>query len=31
MNDDVLAGKWKHAKGHVREWWGKLTEASFFV
>jgi uncharacterized protein YjbJ (UPF0337 family) len=26
MNDDVLAGKWKQAKGHVREWWGKLTD-----
>ena len=26
MNDDVLVGKWKQAKGHVRDWWGKLTD-----
>ena len=26
MNEDILAGKWKQAKGHVRNWWGKLTD-----
>ena len=26
MNDDVLDGQWKQAKGHVREWWGKVTD-----
>ncbi len=26
MNDDILSGKWKQAKGHVRNWWGKLTD-----
>ena len=26
MNDDVLEGQWKQAKGHAREWWGKLTD-----
>ena len=26
MNDDVLNGQWKQAKGHVREWWGKVTD-----
>ena len=26
MNDDILAGKWKQAKGNVRQWWGKLTD-----
>jgi len=26
MNEDVLDGQWKQAKGHVREWWGKVTD-----
>jgi uncharacterized protein YjbJ (UPF0337 family) len=26
MNSDVFAGKWKQAKGQVKEWWGKLTD-----
>ena len=26
MNEDILAGKWKQARGHVRDWWGKLTD-----
>ena len=26
MNEDILAGKWKQAKGHVRSWWGKVTD-----
>ena len=26
MNEVILAGKWKQAKGHVRNWWGKLTD-----
>jgi uncharacterized protein YjbJ (UPF0337 family) len=26
MTNDVLAGKWKQARGQVKEWWGKLTD-----
>ena len=26
MNKDILAGKWKEMKGHVKEQWGKLTD-----
>ena len=26
FNQDVLAGKWKQARGLVRQWWGKLTD-----
>jgi len=26
MNADVFAGKWKQAKGQVKEWWGNLTD-----
>jgi len=26
MNKDIAAGKWKQAKGKVREWWGDLTD-----
>ena len=26
MNEDVLNGQWKQAKGHVRDWWGKVTD-----
>lgn len=25
-NQDILEGKWKQAKGKLREQWGKLTE-----
>ena len=26
MNQDVFEGKWKEMRGHVKEWWGKLTD-----
>jgi uncharacterized protein YjbJ (UPF0337 family) len=26
LNQDVLAGKWKQARGMVKQWWGKLTD-----
>ena len=26
MNKDVFEGKWKEMRGHVKEWWGKLTD-----
>ncbi len=26
MNDDIVQGNWKQMKGHVRQWWGKLTD-----
>jgi uncharacterized protein YjbJ (UPF0337 family) len=26
MNADVFSGKWKQAKGQVKEWWGKVTD-----
>lgn len=26
FNQDVLAGKWKQARGLVKQWWGKLTD-----
>ena len=26
LNQDVLAGKWKQARGLVKQWWGKLTD-----
>lgn len=26
MNRDVFAGKWKQMRGHVKEWWGKITD-----
>ena len=26
MNWDQIEGKWKQAKGHVKEKWGKLTD-----
>ena len=29
MNWDQMAGKWKQAKGSVREHWGKLTDDDF--
>jgi uncharacterized protein YjbJ (UPF0337 family) len=24
--DDILKGNWKQLHGHIREWWGKLTD-----
>ena len=27
FNEDVLAGKWKQAKGKVKQRWGKLTDS----
>src|SRR3989442_12883137 len=26
MNQDILSGKWKQMRGHVKQWWGKLTD-----
>ena len=26
MNEDILKGKWKQAKGEVKNFWGKLTD-----
>ena len=26
MNQDEMAGKWKQAKGKIKEQWGKLTD-----
>lgn len=26
MNDDIFQGKWKQARGQVKDWWGKLTD-----
>jgi uncharacterized protein YjbJ (UPF0337 family) len=26
MNQDIFEGKWKEARGHAKEWWGKLTD-----
>lgn len=26
LQKDVLSGKWKQLKGHVKETWGKLTD-----
>ncbi|MBI3153721.1 MAG: CsbD family protein [Chloroflexi bacterium] len=26
LNQDVLAGKWKQARGMAKQWWGKLTD-----
>ena len=26
FNQDVLAGKWKQARGKVKQMWGKLTD-----
>jgi uncharacterized protein YjbJ (UPF0337 family) len=31
MNSDQLEGKWKQAKGEVREKWGKLTDDDILV
>jgi len=26
VNVDILAGRWKHMRGELRSWWGRLTE-----
>jgi uncharacterized protein YjbJ (UPF0337 family)/sporulation protein YlmC with PRC-barrel domain len=26
MNKDILEGKWVQMRGHIKEWWGKLTD-----
>ena len=31
MNDDRMEGKWKQAKGKLKEQWGKLTDDDFDV
>jgi uncharacterized protein YjbJ (UPF0337 family) len=31
MNADQLKGKWKQAKGSIKERWGKLTDDDFNV
>ena len=25
MNKDIVEGNWKQMRGHIKEWWGKLT------
>ena len=29
MNQDVFAGQWKHIRGELQAWWGKLAESDF--
>ncbi|MBI3942879.1 MAG: CsbD family protein [Chloroflexi bacterium] len=26
MNEDIFEGKWKQAKGQIKQWWGELTD-----
>ena len=26
MNEDIIQGKWKQLKGHMKRQWGKLTD-----
>ncbi len=26
VNQDILEGNWKQLRGHIREWWGRLTD-----
>ncbi|MGH9341735.1 MAG: CsbD family protein [Acidobacteriota bacterium] len=26
MNRDIIKGKWKQARGEMKDWWGKLTD-----
>jgi len=26
LNEDTFEGKWKQAKGQVKQWWGELTD-----
>jgi len=26
MNEDILKGKWAQVKGHVKSWWGRMTD-----
>ncbi|HEY5869479.1 MAG TPA: CsbD family protein, partial [Candidatus Tectomicrobia bacterium] len=25
MNKDIVEGNWKQMRGHIKAWWGKLT------
>jgi uncharacterized protein YjbJ (UPF0337 family) len=29
MNADVFAGQWKHMRGDLKSWWGKLSDYDF--
>ena len=29
MNQEVFAGQWKHIRGELQAWWGKLAESDF--
>jgi len=26
MNEDILKSQWKQIRGHLKEWWGVLTD-----
>jgi len=26
VNEDTFEGKWKQAKGQIKQWWGELTD-----
>jgi len=26
MSNDILKGQWRELSGHIKEWWGKLTD-----
>ena len=26
MNKDIFEGKWKEIRGHIKVWWGELTD-----
>jgi uncharacterized protein YjbJ (UPF0337 family) len=26
MNRDVMEGNWKQLRGHIKEWWGTITD-----
>lgn len=27
MANDILQGQWKQVRGHMKNWWGKLTDS----
>lgn len=29
MNQDIFAGQWKHMRGELKAWWGKLADDDF--
>ena len=29
MNQDIFAGQWKHMRGELKSWWGKLADDDF--